>query len=398
MEAVQQPDGSLELRYVLLVQSKGLVSVLQKGVVAGSAALRLPPETDAPVALVLNGKGVLHRQLSAGSGERATGVELFRAAMPAADPGDFYVQEYHGASTTFLSLSRRSLVDRLLESGFGQGVRVVALHFGCVVLTHLWPYIREEVAGHTLSLEEWQVSFSEEQITGFRQAPGPDGAAQASLKIGDEEIEGKYVLAYAAALELVAALPEQAQLAVPKVAEARAEHRFKKLFQVGFAAVLTFFFLVLLGNFWLYAEMTRENDALQGLIGNRNKDLAQLTSLQRDVSDKKAFLKEAGWLASPQLSFYADRLAASMPEGLGLTELSINPYNTRASKDKRKAVFQMGTISVKGSCSNPLALNAWIRDLGKQEWIIRVADQSYSFDEGRKRGNFSFQIQIAEGK
>jgi Tfp pilus assembly protein PilN len=399
LEVVLLADGQHLFRGAVLSLAKGVVTVQDRWEAESLDQLQRQLDKNLPVALLLNGKGILHRQVLLENTEQAMDDHLLASVLPAVKPAEFYVQHYRAETAGFFSLARRETVDRLLDMLQQQGLKVVRLGFGPFGFGSIWPFVGEgKEARSPVELPGHRLEMSEVGIIGYQATPLEGGSSTGTVKIGEDELEGQHVLAYASAFSCLVEMATAPVLKAGSVEATAEEHRQQKLFRAGAAVALLFFFVLLLGNFLAFSSLSGQNAVLKGQMGSKKSSLGQLNGLEREVKEKREFLTATGWLGAPRLSFYADRLAATLPAAISLTELSLYPVDQKRSKVEGKQVFQMGAIAVRGTCKNPVELNEWLKTVGQLAWVARVERQNYAFDEASGVGAFEFYLQLKGGK
>lgn len=394
------PQGGADIRCLTLELRKGVVSILGKKQWESIEKAEKELDKTIPVALVLNGKGVLHKTVTLSGADQVLNEQMLYTVMPAVKPADFYVQLYQAGKTGFFSLARRETVDKFLMELKGEGVKVIAISFGPFIFSATWPYIREEHGqGKMFMIGEHQLEMGESGIIGYQtlvadQCPTIDSEI---VKIGDEQVEHEYVLAYAAAFSKVSGSVSGLQLTVEDVIASQDERRQQKLFRFGFTMALVFFFVLLMGNFLFFGSLSDKNADLQEQVGFHQGNLDKMAAMQKEAAEKRSFLQATGWLHDDRLSFYADRLASTVPAGIRLTEVSLNPLDRKLSKSVNKQIFEQGSMAVLGVCRSPVELNAWMQEIGRQAWVKGVDRRNYTYDQSKGNGTFEFRVKLREG-
>jgi hypothetical protein len=123
-----------------------------------------------------------------------------------------------------------------------------------------------------------------------------------------------------------------------------------------------------------------------------NSTVKELTQLKENVKKNKVFVETAGWDRKTPVWFFADRLGASLTDGIYLTDLYVHPIDERKAKDEKKMFFQNSAIAVKGICKNPMLLNAWLDRVKQLNWVKQINKQAYHYNDREKTGVFSFEI------
>ncbi len=357
---------------------------------------KLPPAfpKHLPVALVLDGKGILHKPL-AGSSDEASPGQLLNQVMPGASLDDFCVQQTKGAEHVYLSLLRYQLLDEVLSSLEGSGYSVTTLSFG--------PFAGAHLAGSLLAPEQGsaptKVPVHGKSITlragkVLSLSPPEEDEQVHSFAIGDETVPAKLLSAYGMALEglLHYGLAPRAESArVAKAGEAwQGNQRLKRTA----AAILCAFFTVLLINFFAFSYYTGELAALEQQAALLDPARKQTQKLAAELTQKETFLRQRGWLSVSKASYYADRLAATVPKGIRLREISVYPVDEKRSREEKRTVINPQVLLVRGVCNEPRILDQWLSAVSGLEWAQQLSPPDYRFGERDGRGQFSIQIYL----
>lgn len=347
-----------------------------------------------PIALVLDGKGILHKPLPGSSVEASPG-QLLKQVMPGASLDDFCVQQTKGAEHVYLSLLRYQLLDEVFSSLEGAGHSVTTLSFG--------PFAGAHLAGSLLTTQQGseptKVSIHGKSIAvraGKVLSLSPPGEAEPvhSFSIGEETVPATLLSAYCMALEglLDYGLAPRADSArVAKASEAwKGNQRLKRTA----TAILCAFFAVLLVNFFAFSYYTGELAALEQQAALLDPARKQTQKLVVELTQKEAFLRQRGWLSVSKASYYADRLAATVPKGIRLREISVYPVDEKRSREEKRTVINPHVLLVRGVCNEPRILDQWLSTVSSLEWAQQLSPPDYRFGEREGRGQFSIQIYL----
>jgi Tfp pilus assembly protein PilN len=370
----------------------GLVHVLNKQEIETStdSLLGLMPVNE-PLALVLNGKGILHKKLTATGMQEANTIELLQQAVPNADSKDFWIQKYIFKDGAFVSLVRKEQVKNLLDGLLPRGSWPVSLSLGVFEFSYLIDFLESEYQTGELVFETHNVTIKNREITDYKSVQSIE---RKQYKIGDDMLEECYLLSFSAALNTLVIKGNNPQLEIPAIAEVCDEWREKKLFTHTGIAVLGVFLIAMLLNFFLYTSLMSENALLSSRAGTAKQHLSKVSELQKEATEKNTYLTTAGWLGVTSNSFYADKLAATVPGAIHLTELNIFPHDITRSKLEKRIVLSTNIVLVKGTCNDPELLNKWINELGALNWVELVKNQNYKYDYNNSIGYFDFQLVV----
>ena len=210
--------------------------------------------------------------------------------------------------------------------------------------------------------------------------------------IGGEKLAADYLPAFAAAFQQLLPEENRIQLADELFHKAQDDFLQRKLFKTGVKAVLAFVLVLLLGNYFAFSHYWAKKSELDSQLQSNGGAFSEVTQLEQDVHSKRDFLSQAGLLSPAHYAYYADQLAASLPDAIRLTQLNLSPKLKFAEEDT--IGFRPGRIEVGGSCSQSVVLNNWLQQLQQQSWVKAATLQSYVQDKSMAQGVFQIQLEI----
>ena len=392
-----QPDGTWNADYCRVLRQRGVVTVAQQGAGLRSASAlqqALAPEPVA-LALALAGRGLLLRTLpSVGPDESSSAYDAALAtALPGVNLADFYIQYEPLATGVQAALIRKSLVDQLLAELHAAGLWVVSLSLGAASMTTLLPYLPAAVKQLPVRAGDFilHLSAAGDALTSMDYQPAAP-VQEVPYTLGNEAISAAQVLPYAAALAALVA--PAAGPAVPRVQELATEWDYRHLFQRLKLAVPVLIMLLLLGNFLVSQQLTTEREHLLARRGNNQQLLQQVRQLQHATSLKHAFLTSSGWAQPSWNALCADRLVASLPAGLELLSLDVNPPQDPVAVAGRAVEFRHDVVTVHGQCHDAQRFNAWLQLVSRLPWVQAVRDQNFAYDYAGGVGTFTFTLVV----
>jgi len=381
------PDNSWEVALLVLQQQKGLVTIADQWQQVGDmAALQALTNDDTPYFVVLDGKGILHKAIDIPG--NLSKERLLQRAIPNAKPDDFYVQTIASGGGQVVSVVRKTIVAQVLATLQKHGMHTTGLTLGPFGFMALVPFM-DAADTRQLLVDGYQLEAEEGTLIAFSRQPTP---ADGALFIGDERVGATMGLAYAAALQ--AFLPAQpAQMeAVPEQLHDKDEWEQKRIFRFAFKAVLGLLFVVLLVNFVLNFQYSQTNGELSSAYAVKSGMITRLNQLGREVDSKRTFLDNLGWDAAFRPSYFADRLATTIPKGVTLNSLDIHPLDVETLRRDRISLFLNNRIAVAGTCKGPLVLNQWVRQVEALPWVQGISDLQYDYDQSQRTGRFNFTV------
>ena len=390
-------DGKWVADYCRLERQRAIVTVMHQGAGIDSvAALRQELGTEpVTLALALAGRGVLLRALPIASDSPPEGhAAALATALPGVNLADFYVQYEALASGMQAALVRREGVDQLLAELHAAGLWVVSLSLGAASMTTLLPYLPAALKQQAFRAGDFVVQAAADGTQLARVDYQPAAPAEAATyAVGNENLSAAQLLPYAAALAALTGAREPGAV-VPRAGELAREWGYRHWFQRLRLAVPVVILLLLLGNFLASQQLTTAREQLDARLGNNEQLLENLQQLRQATELKHAFLTSSGWAQPSWNALCADRLVASLPTGLDLLSLDVNPPVDPALAAGKPAEFRHDVVTVRGQCHDAQRFNAWLQVVSKRPWVQAVRDQNFTFDYAGGVGTFTFTLVV----
>ena len=383
-------EGQYKILLTVLTLSKNSIVLEKKeSILDGKIeSLKEVLEKDTPVYVVLNGRGILHKKITDSGSDTAS---LIQSVLPNAKVQDFYIQTSVAEKSSLVSIIRKELVDPILIALESNQWHCIGLSLGGSVVKSIVSLISEEVKTGLFNWSSHSIELDKEgSIVDYKQLVA--SAEKKYFKLDTEKVEDDYLLSYAAAFSILVNTDPQEPF-VDRVILVKEEYLNKLLFQKLSWSVLVLFLVVLMVNFILFTNFSSKNNELSQKESKYSSLFSEMENLSKEVKEKEAFLSEAGWLKSSSNTFYADRIAASVPSSVKLTEFSINPLDERKSKEEKKELFSTGVILLKGDCTRPTELNEWLDKIKSIDKITKAKLVNYSYDTKENKGSFRIEIE-----
>jgi hypothetical protein len=389
-EVILLPDNKYRVVLTLLSLEKNAVVVEKKEQLEEGSIeiIKNILKGDIPLSIVFTGRGILHKKISDSGTDNNS---LIQSVLPNAKAQDFYIQTIVSEKSSLISIIRKELVDPFLELIEKAGVYSTAASLGAGVVTSVYPLLPQTSDSKIISWPGHTLEFDQKNtIVDYKTQGEPD---KKYFQIDSEKLESAYLISYAAAFSLLAGLDTEG-LSVDKVMQNKEEFLNKQLFQKLGWVVLGLFLTVLMINFLLFSSYSSRNNELTQKESKYKSMFSEMEKLGKDVKEKETFLSGAGWLQSSSTTYFADRIAASVPGSVRLTELSVNPLDERKSKEVKKEMFSNGLIVLRGDCTRPTELNEWLDKIKSIDKIVKAKLVQYVYDNKDNKGTFSIEIEI----
>ena len=357
-------DTTFSCRYCVLTKNKNSLTISAKKVVEGSLSTIIESlPRNYPVALVLSGKGTLHKIINTEDGSDSG--QMLKHAFPGLEEHAFYSQIFTDESISLVSVVRKSVADPLLEKLERAGIKIYNLTVGAIVMTQIWPQlniVNKEIRfdGHFFNVSDSKALLNYSVNPDFRQ--------ELPFKIGDENVPENIVVAYAAAVQLIL----HDRLALVTTNSDAIEISFRTFLEQARLRkqlmVLTFgLFFLLLISFLIFSYYNSENSRLVREVGNQTASADHSELLQRHIAENEYLMKRLGWNGGYNYGYLLNELGSSAPNRLVLKSIQMNDYKTDEEKRNMEP-----NIRVTGTTDNLVAVNNWIFILKEKPWVKTV--------------------------
>lgn len=388
VEITLLPDNQYRISVVVLSLQKKSIVVEKKEQLTSLDSLKEIVSKEIPLYLVLNGRGILHKKISEASLEQ---VALVQSVLPNAKAQDFYVQHIISEKSSLVSLVRKESADPILDLFANASLYCTGFSLGGAVVVPVLPLL---AVNNNLSSFTWAEHHLEMDLSATVTDYKFYGSSveRKIFQLDTEKLEDQYLVSYAAAFGMLTG-QDPVPVFVSKVQHNNEEFTNKQVFKKISWAVLGFFLALLMLNFLFFTNLSSRNNELVQRESKYSSMLNEMEQLSREVKEKEAFLSGAGWLQSSSASYYADRIAATVPASVKLTELSINPLDEKKSKEEKKQLFATDAILIKGECTRPTELNEWLDQIKSIDKINKAKLVNYYYDNKENKGSFSIEIE-----
>ena len=329
-----------------------------------------------PLYISIDGKGVLHKSVVY-TEEEANSV-LLGKVLPGADENNFYVQGTGGA---FVSVVRRDILDSVLSELKSLGYYFVGAALGPFAVDKVAALIEEK----TINTSAYTLKIGEGKIVSFAKKEVGSGL---KVNIGGEQIAEVDVLSFVSGL--VYFVSEDSFFASDFLSEAKNEFKEKRKFSVLGVGIMAFFFVLLFVNYLVYDSLKSSNSDLQAQFNLQSESFKKSEVLKTELNAKKALKEKLGVNGVTKISYYLDRIAATVPPQIELTEMTVNPVEKKI-KPEKEIEYEVSHIVIAGKCKKSIYYNEWKQKLAKMDWVSNISVVNY-IDADDEVGEFVLKL------
>lgn len=386
------PDGV----YInLLTLKRNKADVLTETKISGitdivSLSAKLDPKS--PIVLVINGKGIIHKKVAVAENDSL--ASILNKVLPNANVDDFYIQKQEiNLSQNYISVVRKNIVDEILDELKKNNItNIVSCNIGPFLINNVLGLIDKNIiSSEFLSFSNYKLLIREDKINEVQYS---DNLESVPIKVGDDFIEGKLLVPFAAALSYFIGMPE-GFVNSEKIDSIKDDFKQKQKFQLFGWSLLIGTFLILLINYFVFNHYWEKSNEMNSKLVLNQSALKRYESLKAEYAQKEIFLEQNGLLESSRTSYFADRLAASLPASIQLLDMNIHPLKKKEASDISNALyFDTKIIKISGKCDRNTELNDWMKELETNNWIEKVKLIDYKQANAKDDGIFFIEILI----
>lgn len=143
----------------------------------------------------------------------------------------------------------------------------------------------------------------------------------------------------------------------------------------------------------LFNYYFNENKKLETELNLYEGKFQKINELLNNYEKKKHLIEEAGILNEDGFTQNIDKIAATIPTEVVLTDLTINPIIKNTEEDSL-IKFTKNSILLKGNCDKSLIVNEWVHVLKSQNFIKDVNLEKFIYKNEGNQPNFEINISV----
>ncbi len=338
-----------------------------------------------PLVLVVNGKGVVLKKINLSENAEQSFDEIIRANLPTINTNDFFVQLYKQENNSaYVSLCRKELLQSTIDGLSSKKTDIAAVFIGAPAITGLQPLWGDF---NTLPTTFHTIELSNNLIDSIT----PASNESVKIKLSEIELNAKHTLGFAGGLAYLMRnkIAQNNNEELLQVETTHIEKNKLRLFMIGAVAIA---FIAAITNVFFYTTYFDKNNKLETELSVYQGKYEQINQLLTDYQQKKGLIENAGILNKNKLSEYADKIGATIPTEVVLTELYFNPKNKDEESEDSLETFYTKKLILKGNCNKSFIINEWVNVLKMQKFIKDVSLEKFSYNNEGILPNFEIKV------
>lgn len=312
-----------------------------------------------PLVLSIDGKGVLHKLISGATTNRA---QQLSQVLPNAAVSEFHLQITPSNQGPIASVIRQDQLEEVFNTLREHPAPIVQVWLGAFHVR----FLGNIAEFSTYSTQSYNLEFAGNQIINWNpiaEHPLED------YRLGDQFLPGKTAVSVASGLLplIQQGLPETPQ---PEcVIQSKNEFLGRQLIKKLGMRILLGLLALLLINFIVFQHYFTANSELEGQLFVQRTQLSELDTLKSQFKRQQQLFSQYNLNQSSSVSYYADRLAATLPKTITLEQLTIHPAKSSKQGRNKHFLFEGNQITVSGMAKDCLAVNGWSGKLKTLDWV-----------------------------
>ncbi|WP_420603233.1 hypothetical protein [Flagellimonas sp.] len=340
-------------------------------------------QPSAPIYLVYNTGGVITK--TAKQNTTLKGKAAVEQLFPGLNFENFYFQIAKLQGHQIVSIAKNTVVDDYLVQLKEMKLNVVGVSLGISPLELVLNHINEDTV-HTCTEK---ITLKGTNESGFALTKS-HVHSPATYTIDGLDIESSALLAFSGILGFLSpALPDRTNFE-HTVQKLQYEFKNNRIFGLSLRASLIFVLFVLLVNFLVFNSYFNKTQTVQEKLAFDNETRKSLTLVQDRVAEKEKKVEAVLSTSNSRTSFYLDKIAASIPQHILLTELQYQPLK-KPVQESKPIELDFNNLLVTGTCTQSEEFSDWIQRLEGIDWIKAVETMDYDY---RNSTSSTFKIRI----
>ena len=126
----------------------------------------------------------------------------------------------------------------------------------------------------------------------------------------------------------------------------------------------------------MYDALKSGNSDLQAQFSLQSENFKISEVLKSELEAKRSLKEKLGVNGVTRISYYLDRIAATLPAQIQLTALAVNPVEKKIKADK-EIEYEVNHIVIAGKCKKSIYYNAWKQELARMDWVRNISVVNY---------------------
>lgn len=300
------------------------------------------------------------------------------------NPEEFYFYEYHQDNKIFASLTRKEMVDGILNKLNEADKYVVHVTLGPFVLVNLLLVLQNE---NTLVGNNYKIQIVDSYIQSYEKSD----LSNLNYAIGNELINERETVLIASLIEYL--YPNQnIKTDSGHLTYNKEQQKYKKYFKVYGTAVLISILMALFVSHFILKSNVIELAEKESLVSISNQTLKQINDLKEERGLKEKILLSSSMIDKNYNAKYISDIGESIPLAISLDYIRLKEP-IKKIKPNEKVIYNQNTIEVSGYTTSDGVFNNWVKSLKEVNWIKQIEILKYN-EDSKSKNSFLISLEI----
>lgn len=381
IECVNVNNG-LGFNVMQLKKSKNEITIHQKfQLVENEVANHLMFSKIKHAVVIINNSDVITKRIT-GSFEKTTSALM--QAFPNVNAAEVYYSINQQGVNTFVSLCRKDLVNKVLQTYLPKKAAVLEIGLGHDALFNTLEYFEGEVVSSNAI-----VTVEDATVTDIKLSTVYDKL----YNIDGLSFNHNYVLSFCAALGKALNHNTNRKTNLDDLnAELHNKFLNERLFKSGTQFGLSFVLLLLLINFFAFNHYYNEIERLKELGNINTSTKSKVIELQEELEKKQRLIADFSKTNNSKSSYYLNSIVNLMPISVELDRYEYQPL-IKKIKPNEPVRVNTNQIMIAGLTIDSDMFTNWISDIKGLNWVEDIKIISFG-SASSKATKFEIQISI----
>ncbi|MCX6232977.1 MAG: hypothetical protein NTZ33_15715 [Bacteroidetes bacterium] len=324
------------------------------------------------VLLSIHGKGIITKDI-----HQVTNMDEVLST------GQSYTQTWITEDYHLLSMIRQELMNKYLTLLFEMNIHIKNIYLGAAPLLQL---IHEISENKTINTYSYSFVFDNQKqlkiSSGLQTEKGDFVYKNTNYPIKQSMLISIALLENNNKLSITDSFNEKINL--------KSRFLYNRYFKLVQRTAIFLFFTLLLINFLIFKMISQKNTSVNVEYLQLDKLKSKEDSLRRIINEQEKKNTNVGNKTNFFLSILTDRIASTIPEGIKLSEINVNP--SKFLREQKVFRFDFDKILVNGYADNSYLLNQWLKLLENKSLITKSNVITYKQESGLSNGYFELEF------
>lgn len=347
--------------------------VISKNQVFDSLETLLQEKTKIPVALTINNRQVLQKQVE---GTDVNDKKLLHKAFPNINLNDFYYEIIRFKYNSVIAVCRKSYIEELLLSL--SDFRIFSISLGITPIATI------------VSLDIPDVLFTNNQSVSLEGEFNQGVSSEVEYNINGLSVLNKYLIALCSALTLILKSAGSNGTIAEVNDKIENDNKQKVIFEKGIKIGLIAILGILVLNFFVFSYYFDKSNNAKETITFNQVNIDNIVKARERIKGKEQKVNDLTSQSLSKSSLNINEISKIVPSSILLTNIDYLPVEKKI-KDNEAIQFINNTILITGTTVDNEAFTSWVSQIEHYNWVDKVTILSF----GKNRENKTeFELRI----